>query len=217
MTTGANMLGVIGSRARRSGSHARSQVIHGQWQKTVAYSQRREGNVTTVTVTTSLGGTVYYHWFLDGVWVGQTTTNYRSFGLAADEQARIECVPSHDAYFDWAAHSPATPAARVLLWWIRSSDTGVKQYKVEQQKDAGDWTTIATVAHQDDQWDYRLTTPRLDDLGSYAWRITPVDAAGNEGSATALDARTIVRTPDAPNFAIAFDDGTTKVTFSEAA
>ena len=54
--------------------------------KTVPYSQRHEGNVSTVTGTTNLVGTVYYHWYLDGVWVGMTTANYYSFVLAPGEQ-----------------------------------------------------------------------------------------------------------------------------------
>jgi hypothetical protein len=218
MANATGIMGVVGSRPMRQPAPLpRSQVIRTTFQKTVSYAQRRDGNVTTVTVTTNLGGAVYYHWYLDGIWVAVTTSNQYSFVTAPDEQARIECIPTQDPRFDYVTNAPATPAARVTLWWIRSTDSDVKEYKVEQQKDAGGWSTIATVPYQAGAWDYRITSPRLDDLGSYEWRVTPVDAAGNEGSATSLDARTIVRTPDAPDFAVAFDEGTTKVTFSEAA
>ena len=218
MANATGIMGVVGSRPiRQPTSLPRSQVIETPFQKTVTYAQRRDGNVSTVTVTTNLAGRVYYHWYMDGVWITVTNSNQYSFVVASDEQARIECIPSHDPRFDYVANAPATPAARVTLWWIRSTDSDVKEYKVEQQKDSGGWSTIATVPYQAGAWDYRITSPRLDDLGSYEWRATPVDAAGNEGSTTSLDARMIVRTPDAPDFDATFDEGTTKVTFSEAA
>jgi hypothetical protein len=211
-------MGVVGGRGEPPRPHRpRSQILQRLFQKTVTYSQTRHGNVSTVTITTNLSGLVYYHWYLDGVWVGGTTTNQFSFVVATGEQARIECVPTQDPYFDYVSYGPTVPAARVVLWWIRSADSDVREYKIEQQKDGGSWSTIATVPYAAGAWDYQITSPRLDDLGSYAWRVTPVDAVGNEGSASSLAARTIVRVPDAPDFAIAFDDGTTKVTFSEAA
>ncbi len=214
----AGSLGVIAGRPRpRPAPRTRSQIIRRPFQKTVTFAQRRDGNVSTVTVTTNLAGTVYYHWYVDGVWVAVTNSNHFSFVAAAGEQSRIEVEVSNDPGFDQVANAPDTPAARVTLYWIRSTDTDVREYKVEQQLDGGDWATIATVPFQAGSWDYRITSPRLDDLGSYAWRVTPVDAAGNDGSATSLGARTIVRTPDAPEFTATFDEGTTKVTFAGAA
>ena len=199
------------------GIPARSQILRRTFRKTVTLTQRRDGNVTTVTCTTNLQGTVFYYWYLDGIFVAVTTTNTFDFIIPAGEQARIECIPSHNANLDIIANAPSTPAARVVLWWIRSADTDVKEYKVEQQKDGGDWNTIATVPFLSGAWDYRITSPRLTDLADYTWRVTPVDDVSNEGTVTTLAARTIVRTPDAPEFTIAFDEGTTKVTFAEAA
>ena len=218
MANETGIMGIIGSRSQpRPADLPRSQIIRHPFHRTLTYSQRRHGNVSTVTVTSSLSGNVWFHWYLDGVWQAVSTSNQYSFVIAPGEQARVECIATNTVDLDYIANAPNTPAARVALWWIRSTDTDIKEYKVEQQKDGGDWSTIATVAYQAGAWDYRITSPRLDDLGSYAWRVSSVDAAGNVGTATTLTARTIVRTPDAPEFTATFDDGTTKVTFAEAA
>ena len=89
-------------------------------------------------------------------------------------------------------------------------------YRVEQKLGAGDWETLRIVPQVADQWAYSLLTDRLDDLSSYTWRVIPVDAAGNDGTAITIGAELIVRTPDAPDFTATFDSGTTKVTFDEA-
>ena len=209
-------MGVIASRpTARPSVRSRSQIISRPSIETLTFAQERRGDVSTVTVTSSLSGAVYYHWYVNGVHWAMTTTNQYSF--VAVEQLRIDVIPTNDPGFDFEANAPAVPDDLVTLWWVRSTDTDVKEYKVEQQKDAGGWSTIATVAFIPSTWDYRVETRRLDDLASYEWRVTPVDAAGNEGSTAALDARDVVRIPDAPDFDIAFDEGTTKVTFSEAA
>ena len=100
---------------------------------------------------------------------------------------------------------------------MRSIDASAAQYRVEQQQDGGDWEQIALVFAETRRWDYTTMTDRLDDLSDYAWRVVPVDAAGNDGTAITLTAETIVRTPDAPRVSVTFDPGTTKITISEAA
>ena len=182
-----------------------------------AYSQVRIGNVTRVTVTSDLSAPIYYHWYLNGSWSGVTTGPGKSFHLGDGDQARIEAIDTNDPAYDGIANAPDGWPARRTIWWCRSVDSDVVRYRVEQQKDGGDWSTLGTVQAVAGQWPYSLLTGRLDDLATYAWRVYPVDAAGNDGTALTLDSEKIVRTPDGPDFAIAFDDGTTKVTFSAAA
>ncbi len=76
------------------------------------------------------------------------------------------------------------------------------------------WETIGIVPHDEAQWVYSLLSPRLDDLADAEFRVVPVDKAGNDGTALALSAERIVRTPDAPDFTATFDSGTTKITFA---
>lgn len=176
----------------------------------------RVGNVTTVTVVSDLGGSIYYHWYRDGCFVRCTQVPHHDFAIEAGDQARIECIDSNDANFDPIANAPDAYPARRTISWLRSLATDIDHYRVEQNRASGGWTLIRRVPHDPGVWQYRVLTPRLDDLTDYQWRIVPVDAAGNEGTAETVDAETIVRTPDAPDFTISFDPDTTRVTFAEA-
>lgn len=181
-----------------------------------SYSQVRDGNMTEVTVTSDLGGTVYYHWYVDGCYVASTTSPVKSFYLEVDEEARVEVLDTNDSAYDPIANAPAGWPSRRSLWWIRSTASDVDHYRVEQKKGVGSWATIGLVQHDDREWTYHLLTPRLDDLETYQWQVIPVDKAGNDGSALDFGSEKIVRTPDSPDFEISFNSGPTTVTFSEA-
>jgi hypothetical protein len=181
-----------------------------------ALEQTRNGDVTTLTATSDLAGTVFFHWYVDGAWVGRTTSGVRSFQLPAGEQARVDVQDTTDDGYDGVANAPTGYPARRALWWTRSPDNDVARYVVEEQINGGAWSTIGTVWAADDAWAYSFLTGRLTDLATYAWRVTPYDVAGNAGTALALGSERIVRTPDAPDFDVAFDDDTQLVTFSEA-
>ncbi len=218
MVVSVGSLGVIGGKPpHRRDRRPRSQVLRRARSFGLTYEQFNLDHVSMVRVTSDLVGEVYFYWFLDGAFVAMTRSAEYQINLPEGDQARVECIASNDASFDVVANGPATPATRVVIWWISSASSDVASYRVEQQKDGGDWVTIGRVNHDASLWDYQLVTPRLDDLASYAWRVVPVDQAGNDGTAVSESARTIVRTPDGPDFTIAFDEGTTRVTFTEAA
>ena len=193
----------------------RSQVSHCAGVG-VSYSVTRMDNTTRVTVSGRLTGNVFYYWYLDGAFVGRSQSNSRSFVLAHNDMVRVEVIETYDADFDAEANAPAGWPGRRTLWWIRSTDADVDHYRVEQAYGAGDFAEIATVQAVAGQWEYEVLSPRLLDLSGYTWQVVPVDAAGNDGTALEIAQEVIVRTPDAPDFAIAFDEGTTKVTFSAA-
>ena len=178
------------------------------------YQTIRNENLTRVIVTSDLAGTVYYHWYLDGVLVGSTESSEFWFSLEIGEQARVEVLDTNDPDFDPLQNAPEGWPARRLLWWVRSIDASIDHYRVEQQQNAGAWSIVARVPHDGNLWHYWLLSGRLDDLSDYAWRIVPVDAAGNDGDWTLIGPEKIVRTPDAPDFAIAYDAGTDKVTIT---
>lgn len=182
-------------------------------------TQSRSGNVTIATATTSLTGTVYFFWYLDGLYVGSTTSTdsgqaSHTFALSPTEQARIDVLTSNSPDFDPVANAPAAWPARRMLVFTRSFDANVVRYRIEQQKAAGAWSQIGMVQHDPRRWIYQFLTPRLDDLTQYAWRITPLDAAGQAGTLISLPAELIVRTPDAPTFTLTFNSGTARITFS---
>lgn len=182
-----------------------------------AYRTTRAGQTTTVRVTSNLAGTVFYHWYLDGAWIGRTTSPEKSFVLDLSDQARVDVVDVNDPDFDPLKNPPAGYPARRSLFFLRSTDEDVETYRVEQQKDGGAWTTVAILHHDPRAWSYQVLTDRLPDLSSYSWRVIPVDRAGNDGTALSLgSAEKVVRTPDAPNFTATFNAGATTVTFAVA-
>lgn len=186
-----------------------------------AITQERMSNITAVIVTSDLvpgaGQSINYYWYLDGVFIERTVNNRNAFMVSAGDQARIDIVDSLDADMDIIANAPTAYPARRSIVWVRSTDATVVRYRIEQQKAGGAWQTIGTVAPLSQQWSLSVLSPRLDDLTSYAWRLVPVDADGNDGTILALSAEQIIRRPDAPDFALAFDAGTTRVTFKDAA
>jgi hypothetical protein len=182
-----------------------------------AVTYRRAEDVTRVFATSDLVGTVFFHWYLDGSWLGSTTTSWRDIAIVAGEQARVDVIDTTDVDFDPIANAPVGYPARRSLWWVRSADTDVSHYVVEQKKDAGSFEVVARVAQLDDAWSLAWLSDRLEDLSTYAWRVTPYDRVGNEGTSTTFGPEKVVRRPDALDFDFAFDDLTGFVTFSEPA
>jgi len=181
-----------------------------------SYSTTRQGDLLTVTVVSSLTGTIYYHWYADGSYLAGSASPTRSFLVPAGEQIRVTAVDTNDPDFDPFASPPAGYPARRTLWWVASTDLDVGHYRVEQQREAEGWLEIGQVSASG-SWAYQLLTPRLDDKTTYSWRLIPVDQAGNDGAALSLGSEFVVRSPDAPNLAISYDAGTAKVTLSEVA
>ena len=224
LNTGATPVLIPLRTRRRSARHRRRPRNRIVWDPSfpfpakypLEYSVTRLGNVTQVTVTSQLLEAVTYHWYLDGVYMGATSSPTFSFYIEDGEQALIEVIDDPGSDFDPILQAPTHYPARRTLWWVRSLDSDVDHYRVEEKIGAGDWATLELVPHNDDRWEYSVLTGRLTDLTNHQWRVYPVDAAGNDGTAVTLSAEKIVRTPDAVNFTATFDDGTSKVTFAAA-
>ena len=171
-----------------------------------SYQGQRIGSTTVVTVVSDLSGVIYYHWYLDGTWMGRTTAASFSFLLETEDQGRVEVIDTSDAAFDPVADAPLMFPARRTLWWTRSLSADVARYRVEELKGAGTWIALGEVVAEADRWDYAYLTGRLDDLTNYHWRVVPVDAAGNDGTPIQLTQlpELIVRVPDAPQFTVTY-------------
>jgi hypothetical protein len=180
----------------------------------VSYQIVRIGEISEVTVSTTLENVLAYYWYFDGCYVGKTSEPTKTFHIPTGEQFRLEVIPSTDANFDPIANAPAGYPSRRTLWWIRSLDTAAAGYRVEQREGSGDWTSLAMIPTTTEAWDYFLLTDQLKDLTEYSWRITPLDAGGLAGTPIVVGPELIVRTPDAPNFSAEFDPGTETVEFA---
>jgi hypothetical protein len=173
-------------------------------------STSRINNTTVVNVTSSLTAPVWYFWYLDGVFVSTTRAPKYTFVLPAGQQSQVDVLDGNTS--TPPAAPTAYPAVRVINF-VRSLG-GVDRYRIEQQANGGAWIAIGYVQDNPRSWSYQITTPRLDDLTQYAWRVIPIDAAGNDGTALSLGQELIVRTPDAPNFTVVFDAVHDQVMFS---
>ena len=159
------------------------------------------GRTTVVTAVSNLSQPIWYFWYLGGAYVGGGRSNRRTFVLPAGQSARVDVL---DGSTSTPPASPVSyPPTRTILF-VRSIGD-VARYRIEQSENSGAWTAIAFVQDNPGTWSYSITTANLDDLSTYAWRVVPIDAAGNDGTPIALASELIVRMPDAPVFAISLN------------
>jgi len=185
-----------------------------------SYSQSRMNGTTLVSVASDLAGVVYFHWYVDGNYRGPTTsddgTSSRSFLLQAGQQNRVEVLDTTDPDFDPIANEPESyPGSRTIAF-IRSVDPVVSFYRIDEFTGHG-WSPLFSIPSDPGKWEYRVVITGLADLTAYRWRVTVVDAYGNDGDSLEVNggnADSVVRWPDAPDFSLSFDTGTTQVTFS---
>lgn len=176
-------------------------------------SVTRIGEISLVEVVSSLSGTIYYHWYREGAWVGMTTEPRKYFRLEPGDEERIICQDTNDAAYDPVANAPVGYPARRSLFWTQPLLGNVRTFKVQEKKAAGDWTDRATIRAAG--WAYSWLSARLDDLTEYTHRVLGVDEAGNEGPPLALDTALVVRRPDGVNFVYVYHVGPNQFAFSE--
>lgn len=174
----------------------------------------RHGPFVTVNVTSSLTGTIYYHWYRDGAWIGMTRDARLILYVPPDEQHEIVCQDTNNVAYDGPANAPDGRPPTLTVVWTASACTDIDYYKIERKEGAGEWARVGVLS--DGPWFFRWATARLTDLASYQWRITPVDTSGNEGTALELDAVKIVRTPDAVDWKYTYSSVVNRVTFIAA-
>lgn len=173
----------------------------------------RIGNATLIEFSSDLSGTVYFHVYADGAWVGKTEDTSWTLYLEPDDQVRVEVQDTTDAAYDPIANAPAGWPARRTLFWTRPDEADVASYLVEENEAGGGWSTVGTVYQDATTWSHRFLTDRLTDLTAYQWRITPYDAAGNAGTAITFS-ETVVRTPDGVDFTATLNTPATTVTLA---
>jgi hypothetical protein len=172
------------------------------------------GDMTLVRVSSDLVGTVYFHWYQDGSYVGLTMVGQKGFRLSAGSEAEIVCQDTLDPAYDPVAAAPSGYPAVATLELVSSTDADIARYRLEQSQDGGAWVTIAYIEDDGDWW-WTFATERLDDLSTYAWRAVPIDLVGNDGTPKVLGTMRVVRRPSAVRWARAFDSVANRMTFSE--
>jgi len=178
---------------------------------------RRAGARALVSVTTNLSGSVYYHWYVNGRWIGVTQRPQHWFHVQDERrQIEIECVATKWSRFDHELHRPLQYHGHPLVSWIRSASTDVAHYLAQYRQDAGEWTTFQQVRHVAGRWQYRVTAPLLADGSAYEFRVVPVNTSAVAGTPIVLDTVTVVRTPPVTAYVCTYDEDTDRVTFDAA-
>ncbi len=158
----------------------------------------------TWRVTWSSQDSPTYYVYRDGRLVATTPQTTMSFVLQPGDRLSLEV-------FDVSSDRPAGAFPdRLTLGWYQV--TGAAYYRIDEYYGA-EWVERVRVTA--DQWYHTWTSRVLEDLTTHQFRIVPVDAAGNEGSATTRSAL-MVRHPDPPTASYAYDNGTGKVTVTVA-
>jgi ribulose bisphosphate carboxylase small subunit len=105
---------------------------------------------------------------------------------------------------DDAVPSPAFPAYLVLDWRVQDD---ADQYRIEQW-DGEAWGAVATLAADHSRGAMAYYTSVLEDCTTHTWRVVPIDAAGNDGTAVQFVAL-LVRHPDVPSVSWAYNGSVT--------
>lgn len=116
-------------------------------------------------------------------------------------------VPTIEILDDAATDpQPAFPSY-LTLGWITDADAA--RYRIEEYT-GGQWVEVATVAHNGQAWQ-SYATQALADETTHQWRVVPIDAAGNDGTAVAFVVL-LVRYPDVPSVSYSYSAVTGTVT-----
>jgi hypothetical protein len=160
-----------------------------------ALSARRHGATISVTAVPADAEARHYYWLIDGQYV--THTAARTLDVVTDQAATIEVIASRHRDWDGRAWQRIPRGRRHTLQWVRSAEA-VDYYRVEFATglEGGTWTEFARVS-DDGAWSWAVTTPDLDDLTWYRFRVVPV-RAGNDGTPGDWAPRFICRRPAAP-------------------
>jgi hypothetical protein len=142
---------------------------------------------------------------------------YRDGLLVSEQDARqylAHIAPGESPIFEVldnpALHpSPAYPPYLFLGW---KADSDAVQYRVEENV-ASVWTLRALVTAQaGEDWLTHATGVLVDETQA-EWRVIPVDAAGNQGTAKTFTVL-MVRYPDPPSVTFTYNAGTGAVTLA---
>lgn len=147
-----------------------------------------------------------YRVFVNGVQVATTRATRMLKLIALDESAIIEVLD------DPSASPSIVRSARLNLGWAQSS--GADHYRVERKIDSV-WTEIDRVKDTGAAT-YSYRTPPLADDTVHELRVVPQGTNGLDGTALTFNALEMIRHPDVPDVAFAFNDTAGTVTITAA-
>jgi hypothetical protein len=155
--------------------------------------------------SSSLGAGTHFWVNLNGEWVAEDVP-ITSMVVVLDSSgiADLDVVDAEPNVND-----PIYPNRARIAWY---GGTGIASYRVEEY--VGSWTARRTIQAED--LDFFVFESRiLEDVTTHQFRVIPIGADDNEGTALTFDVF-MVRRPDAPDVSLSYSSGTGLVTVSAA-
>lgn len=185
---------------------------------TLSHQSWGRGKFHKVTAVSNIGDQdlIYYFWFIDGEFVTSTRSPEFSFYTLSNDEVAVFCVDDCSPNLDTDMFKPDEYPRRKVIYFTRSYEAGVKEYRIRQKKSGGSWVVIGWVIHKEDEHEYYIVTDPLDDLSAYEFDITPYDIPGNPGTAKSISSKTHVRMPDSPVFVKTYNTTPDTVTIASS-
>ena len=175
---------------------------------------------TVVATAVPLAAVDHYEWFEDGVSVGRSADPAHTRAVELNDAVEVECIATRYDDFDAHRNAPQSYPAWRRIEWQPSVTGDVDHYRIDHatgESTPASWTEVGRLRH-DAREIYSFRSAALADLTFHWFRVTPVGTDGNDGTAKVFTPESQhVRRPDAPDFDTSFDDGTQRITISEAA
>lgn len=171
---------------------------------TVTYGQPVQvGNSYLINWSSDLPSPVTYRVWINGVDMG--TTQATAWTVQPGDQIQVSDDPDASAIL-------TLPRAAVLQW-LKSTGSP-DHYRVDEYIDSA-WIERIRIKHAADLPYYQFKTRDLEDDTLHQFRVTPVSAGGQDGTARTYSFL-MVRRPDAPELSYSYDNETGIVTIAAA-
>lgn len=158
----------------------------------------RAYEITYESDLTSTDAPVFYI-YVDGAFVARTRATTHILHIPRGEAPTIEIADS-------PVTTPASVPGKAELAWY--AVTGAVAYRVEEYVDSA-WVARATIRDTNAvRGHYQWRSRFLEDATEHQFRIIPIDAGGNEGTAR-THTILMVRRPDPPVVTVAYNGSAT--------
>lgn len=144
--------------------------------------------------------------YQDGVLISTQTDTSITVHVSSGSLPVFEILDDSEA-----VPEPGYPAYSVLSWAL---DADASAYRIERYNGAT-WDEVVLLSPDLTTSFQSWQSSTLDDLSTTQYRVLAIDAAGNEGSPTAITVF-MVRHPDPPAVSMTFNSGPRTVTIAAA-
>lgn len=160
--------------------------------------------------SSDLSPPVTFRVYRDGVLIATTQARTLDVTQPADGSGS----PLYEVLDDPAIEPGEIIPDHIELFWRGSVDAAKYEVALKVQDDPDVYERKATVKDSGEGYFNWSSQPIEDGIPTY-WRVTPISAAGNEGTPVYLAGR-IVRTPSPPKASYSYSASTRKVTITLA-